>query len=103
MLLTPRHRLHGFLSLSLALFASSALAVQTEIKILIDSDRNASTGCSVLTAGGNFNGVEQIVSTTYDTVGSALAVTGVTRQLCVSGSFTAPMTIDAGGWPVGID
>jgi len=101
MLLTPRRLVHGLLFLSLALLASSVSAVQTEVKILIDSDRNISTGCPVLTAGGTFNGVEQIVSTTYDTVGTALAVTGVTRQQCVSGSFTAPMVIDAGGWPVG--
>jgi len=30
------------------------------------STANASTGCRVATAAGNFDGVEQIVTTTYD-------------------------------------
>jgi hypothetical protein len=101
MFLTPGRRTQSLLVLSLVLLASSALGVQTEVRILIDSDRNLSTGCTVLTAGGPFSGVERMVSTTYDTVGSGLAVTGVTEQQCVSGSMTASTTIDAGGWAVG--
>ena len=101
MLLTPCRRIGSLLVLSLVLLASSAIGAQTEVRILIDSDRNLSTGCTVLTAGGAFSGVERIVTTSYDTAGTGLAVTGVTEQQCVSGSMTASTTIDAGGWAVG--
>ena len=65
----------------LLFLASSALAATTEVKILVDSDKNQATGCRVFTATGNFDGVEQVFTTTLDT--TTMMVTGVTRQPCV--------------------
>ena len=87
---------------TLLLLANSAIASTTDVKLLIDTDRNLTTGCRVITVAGNFDGVEQIFTTTYDN--TSMTVTGVTRQQCLdptTATFGAPTTIDAGGWRVG--
>jgi len=87
---------------TLMLLASSALAGTTDVKLLIDTDKNASTGCRVVTSGGNFDGCELIVTTTFDN--TTMTVTGVTAQQCLdpaTASFSSPTSIDAGGWRVG--
>jgi hypothetical protein len=86
---------------AILLIAGSVYGATTDVKIFVDTDRNTSTGCRVITISGNFDGVEQIFTTTYDN--TTMTVTGVTRQQCVdptTATFSAPATIDAGGWPV---
>src|SRR5438105_3105156 len=79
--------------------AFSANAATTEIAVLIDSDNNASTGCSINISSGVFNGAEQVVTTTYDDVTGSVGA--VTRSRCVGSLLGAPETIDTGGWAVG--
>src|SRR5438445_3669398 len=86
----------------LMLLASSAFASTTDVKILVDSDKNPATGCRVITAAGNFDGAEHIYTTTFDN--STMTVTGVTHQQCVdpaTATFGMPTSVDAGGWRVG--
>lgn len=93
-------------ALALMLLAAPAAAVQSTLDLLLDLDDDATTGCTVSTPDGPFEGVEQILTTTVDTVGAAAAnVTGVVRSECVdpgTGTFGAPVAVDAGGWPVGV-
>jgi len=101
---TPRHSLAA-LGLALSfLVAAPASAKEQTVGVLIDTDNDAATGCTVATADGPFAGVEQILETTVDTTPPATAqVTLVTRRECVSGStFGAPITVDDGDWPVGV-
>src|SRR5689334_19097175 len=87
---------------SLLLLASSAVAAPTEVRILVDSDKNIATGCRVFTVAGNFDGVEQIFTTTFDT--TSMTVSGVVRQQCTdptTATFGSPVTVDSTGWAVG--
>ena len=77
----------------------SASAATVDVKVYLDTDNNAATGCSVLAGGASFSGAEQILTTTYDP--DAKQITSVTRQQCVAGSFGAAGNVDAGGWAVG--
>ncbi|PYQ48122.1 MAG: hypothetical protein DMF59_16995, partial [Acidobacteria bacterium] len=91
-----------YLMSMLMLLASSAIASTTDVKILVDSDKNPATGCRVITAAGNFDGAEHIYTTTFDN--STMTVTGVTHQQCVdpaTATFGMPTSVDAGGWRVG--
>ncbi|WP_028605726.1 FG-GAP repeat domain-containing protein [Ottowia thiooxydans] len=78
-----------------------AWAAVVSYDILLDTDANSATGCTVSTPKGNFQGVEQIFSTQVITSTTGASVTGVTRSACASGTFSAPQTVDVGGWPVG--
>ena len=93
---------HSTQLLAFLLLISSSAAAASDVKVLIDSDNNPATGCSVATPSGTFAGVEQIVTTTWDP--ASLTVTGVTIQQCTdpsTSSFGAASTVDPGGWPVG--
>jgi hypothetical protein len=88
---------------SLLLLALPASAATLEV--LIDSDNNAATGCTVSLPnppGGSFAGVEVLLVTTVDTSTSPPHVAGVTQQVCSGGSFGAPTVVSAGGWNVGL-
>jgi hypothetical protein len=91
----------------LVLWTTSLAAAPAQLQILLDGDNNASTGCRVITNLGNVDGVEAIYTTTYDNGPDGKpVVTGVTKQTCAQPgtvNFNAPVTIDAGGWPVGFD
>src|SRR5439155_19515079 len=89
----------SFVALFVLLAATSASAVVSfgSVSILIDADRNASTGCNVTAGQVSYAGIEFVVKTTFD----ALVVTGVTRQQCVNGVLGGPVTINTGGWNVG--
>ena len=91
----------------LALFApTGARAVQQEVRLLLDLDNDAGTGCTVTTAAGAFAGVEQVLITTVDTSSPPDAgnVTDVALATCTdpgTNTLGAPASFD-GGWPVGI-
>ena len=84
--------------LFLASFASGA----AELRVLIDSDRNDATGCTVATVNGAFTGVEYVLNTTVNTTVYPPTVGAVTRQSCVGGVLDAPVGVHPGGWAVGI-
>ncbi|MDS4058934.1 MAG: hypothetical protein RKP73_10220, partial [Candidatus Contendobacter sp.] len=96
----------GFLyELLLSLLLASAAwgqAATPEYQILLDTDNNPATGCTVATVNGNFAGVDQRLVTMVS-VGTATAtVGGVQLQTCASGTFGAATWSDPGGWPVGL-
>lgn len=102
-------RLHRPVMLSLILsvgLPSLALAVEHEVRILLDLDNDTATGCQVNTVEGPFDGVEQILITTVETSSSPMegTVTDLAVADCVdeaTNTFGAPSSFD-GGWPVGI-
>lgn len=75
-----------------------------ELRTLIDSDNNPATGCSVATAAGVFEGVEQAAVTRID-LSAQEPVGDISREVCQGGvlvpdpSFVplAPLR-----WPVGV-
>lgn len=97
--IVPRLLAAGLLSAGAAVAAGAAT-----LDVLVDSDTNAATGCTVATPAGPFAGVEFIVTTTVDASVSPPLVTGVTRSDCVAppGTFSSPANVDAGGWSVGV-
>jgi hypothetical protein len=85
----------------------SLLAIQHEVRILLDLDNDVATGCTVATIGGPFDGVEQILITTVETTSPPPAgtVTDVAVSDCINpatDTFGPPASFD-GGWPIGID
>ncbi len=86
------------LALALPITASAA---SFDVKALVDTDNNRSTGCTVVTVGGIVSGIDAIVTTTGTVTGGTGTVTAVTRQACVGSTFGPPTTLD-GGWPVGV-
>ena len=93
------------MGLCLGLLLASAAwgqAAAPEYQILLDTDHNPATGCTVTTVNGNFAGVDQRLVTTV-TIGTNTAmVSGVQAQNCVNGAFGAAVWNAAGGWPVGL-
>jgi hypothetical protein len=79
----------------------SAYAVNYDVKVLMDTDTNRATGCTVSTASGPVSGIEQVLTTSISVSGGSATVTGVTRQLCTGGFLGAPIPVD-GGWNVGV-
>jgi len=83
---------------------SAAAATQNfDFRVLIDTDNDATTGCTVATATGLFKGVEQILITRVSANGTTGTVTGVTRQICtdpIANAFSAELPVDGGGWPI---
>jgi len=83
-------------------------AVNYEHRVLLDTDKNAATGCPVAVHDANaaesIAGVDQqvIIKVTKSSP-TAAAVTAVVRRRCVSGSFGPELPISPGGWPVGLD
>ncbi len=104
----PRNCIGGvvrsFLGILLSLLLASAAwgqAATPEYQILLDTDNNPATGCTVATVNGNFAGVDQRLVTTVS-VGTATAtVGGVQLQTCASDTFGAATWSDPGGWSVG--
>jgi VCBS repeat-containing protein len=90
--------------LFLALVAN-VVAATYDVNILLDTDKDRTTGCTVPTAAGDFKGVEKIITTTVSVNGNTAIVTGVRSSACLSSSlqtFSAPFTEDAGGWSAGV-
>lgn len=106
---TPRGFVGGvvrsFLGLCLSLLLVSMAwgqATSAEYQILLDTDNNPATGCTVTTVNGNFAGVDQRLVTTVAIGTNAATVGGVQLQPCENGVFGAAVWTDPGGWPVGL-
>ena len=84
-------------------FAPSVHAA-VELRTLIDSDNNPATGCSVATAAGVFEGVEQAAVTRIDLTAEE-PVGDISRELCQGGALVAdPSFVPLAPlrWPVGV-
>jgi VCBS repeat-containing protein len=89
--------------LVLSLFAAaSAYSATTEFRVLLDTDNNAATGCTVTTPAGTFAGAEQVLITTVVTTADRTGnVTGTALQTCSGGTLGTPVTLSSATWPVG--
>ena len=92
-----------------ALHVLTWLALQANaatLQVLIDSDSDTTTGCSVslLAPPGNFAGAEVVLLTMVDTSTTPPHVSEVAQQVCDNATHTlgAPTTVNAGGWSVGV-
>jgi hypothetical protein len=84
------------------IFVLSAHAATYDVTVALDTDRHASTGCTVTTPAGTFAGVEQLITSRVNVSGSVATTTGVTRQTCAGGGFTTPVATDTHSWPAGL-
>lgn len=87
--------------LSLFLGIGSAWADTANYQILIDTDHNPASGCTLNSAQGSFAGAELRLLTTVSFGNGPTTVSGVQLQHCVGGAFGAPLWSSPGGWPVG--
>ena len=79
--------------------ASGSLAAQDyRVSVLIDSNGQASGGCTVTTAAGSASGLEARLTATVS--GSPAQVVTLTRELCAGSAFDAPLVV-GGDYPVG--
>lgn len=84
--------------------ASTRAHAATELRTLIDSDNNAATGCTVMTAAGAFAGVDMAAVTQVD-LSASDPVGNVSRELCQGGVLVADPTfvpVAPLRWPVGV-
>ncbi|MEM8931234.1 MAG: Ig-like domain-containing protein, partial [Acidobacteriota bacterium] len=75
----------------------------SEYTVYLDSDDDASTGCTVSTVDGDFFGAESATTTTVDDM--TLEVTSVEMAMCNGGAFDPPVTLAdfVTPWNVGLD
>ncbi|MBZ0113433.1 MAG: hypothetical protein K8J08_13300, partial [Thermoanaerobaculia bacterium] len=91
-----------FLLMILAVVMTVAPLPAAEMSVLLNSDDDTATGCTVVTVDGDFDGVESVLITVVDDVTDE--VTAVTLSDCVGGVL-APPTVVMGlplPWPVGV-
>ncbi|MEZ5465268.1 MAG: Ig-like domain-containing protein [Lysobacteraceae bacterium] len=86
--------------LLLLVFAAPALAQNYQHAVLIDSDNNAATGCTVNSAAGSVSGVELRLDA--DVSGLPPQVASVSRSECTGATFAPPVAL-GGGYPVALD
>ncbi|MBX3672698.1 MAG: Ig-like domain-containing protein [Burkholderiales bacterium] len=88
--------------LFVSVFALGAGAAQ--LTILLDTDNNVATGCTVATPGGPFAGVETVLTTQVTTTTSPPTIGAVTQQTCAAPPTTlsAAAPVSPGGWSVGV-
>jgi hypothetical protein len=91
-------RLGALLALSTMGFAASA----AQLVVVLDTDHNAATGCTVTTPSGTFTGAEVVLTTTVNTATNPPTVGAVTQQTCVGAVLGAPVPVSPGGWNVGV-
>ncbi len=85
----------------ISLFFSTANAQTVSYDILLDTDRNSATGCSVTPIGqGNSNGFERRIQAIVDS--GTLTVTEVNLAFCNAGTF-GPAAVIGGPHPVGLN
>lgn len=87
--------------LAWSMAAGMAQAATATYSVLLDTDSNAATGCTVAGPGGPIAGIEQVATTVVDTTSSGATVTRLERQVCGGGVLGAASAYDPGGWPVG--
>ncbi|HKO55713.1 MAG TPA: hypothetical protein VJ276_07520, partial [Thermoanaerobaculia bacterium] len=97
--------LQSVAALAFSIVPLYAGAATTDFKVLLDTDNDPGTGCSVTTPMGTFLGVEQVLTTTVDPTTPPGLVTSVTRQGCSGGSLGAPeaVTPPSSGWGIGLN
>lgn len=92
-----------WLVLVVALIAAPcAHAAESRFALLLDTDGDASTGCTAPSANGALAGIDLIATTIVTTSASGGVVTRLEQQHCTGGAWSTPTLYDAGGWPVGI-
>ena len=93
-------RLGALLALSTMSLAASA----AQLVVVLDTDHNPATGCTVTTPSGTFAGAEVVLTTTVNTATNPPTVGAVTQQTCVTppATLSAPAPVAAGGWNVGL-
>ncbi|MER2601757.1 MAG: IPTL-CTERM sorting domain-containing protein, partial [Candidatus Competibacter phosphatis] len=92
-----------FLGLCLGLLlAGAAWAETATYQILLDTDNNPATGCTVATVDGPFDGAEQRLVATGTTGSNSATVSGVQLQNCTGSGFGAAVWSAGGSWPVGL-
>src|SRR5262245_26705917 len=95
---------------ALAAFALTCIAATlpawaAQMHVPADLDLNLATGCTVATPGGPVPGLASHYITMVDTTVAPPMVTGITRETCVdptTSTFSAPVLVSSGGWPVGV-
>jgi VCBS repeat-containing protein len=81
-----------------ALFAAvPVFAATTDLTVLMDTDRDATTGCTV----AGMTGIEQVLVTRVVSDATTAAVTRTFRQICSGGSLGGETDVVATGWPAG--
>ncbi len=81
--------------------SACACAATASYDILLDTDNNPATGCTLSTVRGDFTGVELVLSTTVEVTALTSTVTGVSQQRCEGGALGAIRSISNASWPVG--
>ena len=96
------HIVRRLLALFALIGATSAFAQSYTYSVYLDTDNNASTGCSVILPGGTVTGAESVITATIN-AGSPPQVAQVTHSSCSGGSFgaatptgTADVTVGGG-------
>lgn len=59
-------------------------AATTTFGVLLDTDNNINSGCTISTADGSFAGVELVLNTTVVANSTGYRVTGITLQSCTA-------------------
>ncbi len=91
----------GALALALGMVSAPALAAVPTFTVLLDTDSNPSTGCTVSTPGGPVAGVDMAATTVASTSPAGATVLRLERQTCVAGVLGASFVYDNGGWSAG--
>ncbi|MCB1567147.1 MAG: IPTL-CTERM sorting domain-containing protein, partial [Xanthomonadales bacterium] len=85
----------------LMLFVAAPVAAQSyRHSVLVDSDNDVGTGCTVNSAAGSVSGIE--VRLSADVSGTPPQVNSVSRETCVGGTFGMPVVV-GGGYPVALN
>ncbi|MGH6690172.1 MAG: beta strand repeat-containing protein, partial [Gammaproteobacteria bacterium] len=95
----------AILALALLFVAAAVQGAEAlgQLKILIDADNNPTTGCSIVTPAGQFDGAEWVVTSTINP--ATVQVVALAAQQCIGGALGAPTAVTSPfppPWPVGV-
>ena len=74
-------------------------AATTTFGVLLDTDNNINSGCTIITADGSFAGVELVLNHDGGRQPTGYRVTAL-PQSCTGSSLSAPVTLDSAAYPV---
>ena len=80
----------------------SAIAATHRVSVALDTDQQASSGCTIAHPGGAIQGIERVVTAVIDTTASTAQVTRVEEQSCTGAQLSAPVTTITGPWSAGL-
>jgi len=86
----------------LLLGAAAAQAAEHRFSLLLDTDDDTATGCTVSSSAGSVPGIEQVVTAVVATGPATATVARVERQGCVGGVLGPVTVLPGGGYPVGL-